>query len=73
MSAYLRGVAAWYRYGAGQPTLARYENFTNIFLKLGETVPNLSDADFVPIERMLAAASSIRLAQWAYQGRSWAV
>ena len=39
---------------AGQPTLARYENLTNVFLKLGETVPNLSDADFVPVERMLA-------------------
>ena len=54
IGAYLGGVAARYKYRAGQPTLARYENLTNIFLKLGEIVPNLSDADFVPVERMLA-------------------
>ena len=53
-SAYLRGVAAWYKYRQGQPNLAKYENLTNVFLELGEIVPVLTDTDFVPVERILA-------------------
>ena len=53
-SAYLRGVAAWYKYRQGQPSLAKYENLTNVFLQLGETVPVLTGTDFVPVERILA-------------------
>jgi uncharacterized protein (DUF2235 family) len=55
-SAYLRGVAAWYKYRSEQPNLAKYANLTNIFLKLGEDVPELTLADFVPVERILAIA-----------------
>lgn len=46
-AAYLRGIAAWYRYRAGQPWLARDSNLTDIFVKLGETRPTLTPADFV--------------------------
>ena len=53
-SAYLRGVAAWYRYRQSRPDLAKYENLTDIFVQLGETVPTLGDSDFVPVERILA-------------------
>jgi uncharacterized protein (DUF2235 family) len=55
-AAYLRGIAAWYRYRAGQPWLARDSDLTDIFLKLGETVPQLTPADFVEVERILAVA-----------------
>jgi uncharacterized protein (DUF2235 family) len=55
-AAYLRGIAAWYQYRAGQPWLARDSDLTDIFLKLGETVPQLTPADFVEVERILAVA-----------------
>jgi uncharacterized protein (DUF2235 family) len=55
-AAYLRGIAAWYRYRAGQPWLARDTDLTDIFAKLGETVPTLTPADFVEVERILAVA-----------------
>ena len=34
-AAYLRGIAAWYRYRAGQPWLARTLDLTDIFVQLG--------------------------------------
>lgn len=55
-AAYLRGIAAWYQYRAGQPWLARASNLTNIFLQLGETVPTLTPADYVDVERIRAVA-----------------
>ena len=53
-SAYLRGVAAWYKYRQSRPDLAKFENLTNVFVQLGEEVPTLTNADFVPVERILA-------------------
>ena len=72
-SAYLRGVAAWYKYRQGQPNLAKYENLTNVFLELGEIVPDLTDTDFVPVERILAVGvfdtvSSMGLASRRHAG-----
>jgi uncharacterized protein (DUF2235 family) len=55
-AAYLRGIAAWYLYRAGQPWLARDSNLTDIFVKLGEVRPTLTPADFVEVERILAIA-----------------
>jgi uncharacterized protein (DUF2235 family) len=55
-AAYLRGIAAWYQYRAGQPWLARDSNLTDIFVKLGEAVPALTPADYVEVERILAVA-----------------
>lgn len=55
-AAYLRGIAAWYQYRATQPWLARAANLTNIFVQLGETVPTLTTADFVDVERIRAVA-----------------
>jgi uncharacterized protein (DUF2235 family) len=55
-AAYLRGIAAWYKYRDGQPWLARASNLTDIFVQLGETVPTLTPADFVEVERILAVA-----------------
>jgi uncharacterized protein (DUF2235 family) len=55
-AAYLRGIAAWYHYRVGQPWLARAENLTNISVQLGQTVPKLTSADFVDVERIRAVA-----------------
>jgi hypothetical protein len=55
-AAYLRGIAAWYQYRAAQPWLARDSDLTDIFVKLGESVPTLTPADYVEVERVLAVA-----------------
>jgi uncharacterized protein (DUF2235 family) len=55
-AAYLRGIAAWYQYRAGQPWLARDSDLTDIFVQLGESVPTLTPADYVEVERILAVA-----------------
>jgi uncharacterized protein (DUF2235 family) len=55
-AAYLRGIAAWYQYRAGQPWLARASSLTDIFVRLGETVPTLTPADYVDVERIHAVA-----------------
>jgi uncharacterized protein (DUF2235 family) len=55
-AAYLRGIAAWYQYRAGQPWLARDWDLTDIFVKLGGSVPKLTPADYVEVERILAVA-----------------
>jgi uncharacterized protein (DUF2235 family) len=54
--AYLRGIAAWYQYRAGQPWLAKQQTLTDVFVQLGETVPALTPADYVAVERILAVA-----------------
>ncbi len=53
-SAYLRGVAAWYRYRRSRPDLVKSENLTDVFLQFGEVAPDLTDHDFAPVERILA-------------------
>lgn len=53
-SAYLRGVAAWYQYRAGQPWLAKQQTLTDVVLQLGQNAPQLATADFVPVDRILA-------------------
>ncbi|MFI4973422.1 MAG: DUF2235 domain-containing protein [Caulobacterales bacterium] len=53
-SAYLRAIAAWNQYRANQPWLAKDQVLTTILVQLGEQVPQLTPADYVPVERILA-------------------
>jgi uncharacterized protein (DUF2235 family) len=52
--AYLRAIAAWYQYRAGQPNLARQESLTEISNDTGEAIPVLTPADYVPVNRIAA-------------------
>ncbi len=59
-AAYLRGIAAWYRYRAGQPWLARDSDLTDIFVKLGRKWKSTAPRAAAPSARAGRAASRRR-------------
>jgi uncharacterized protein (DUF2235 family) len=53
-AAYLRAIAAWYQYRAGQPELARQQSLTQISNDSGQPIPTLTPADYSAVNRIAA-------------------